>query len=199
MPASPKISAGGRSPPSFSPSSASSRSRPKNSARSPSVNGLSGRNGPESLTASPGARYEPEHGGTCGHRTPTGCRSPPAARCRQRREMLRFALMLGGSGEGGPPGRHARGGGAPPRERGQRDEAERAFAIAGGETAGVGRARVANRRGLELARAERDSEAAFAFKRACDLDRAWAPPRANLGVVMQRLGRRGRARALYHE
>ena len=50
-------------------------------------------------------------------------------------------------------------------------------------------ARAENRIGIALAAAGRTDEAAFAFKRACDLDGAWAPPRANLGALWQRLGR----------
>jgi tetratricopeptide (TPR) repeat protein len=50
-------------------------------------------------------------------------------------------------------------------------------------------ARAENRLGIALASADRADEAAFAFKRACDLDPEWAPPRANLGALWQRLGR----------
>jgi tetratricopeptide (TPR) repeat protein len=50
-------------------------------------------------------------------------------------------------------------------------------------------ARAENRLGIALASSERADEAAFAFKRACDLDAEWAPPRANLGALWQRLGR----------
>lgn len=50
-------------------------------------------------------------------------------------------------------------------------------------------ARAENRIGIALAAAGRSDEAAFAFKRACDLDASWAPPRANLGALWQRLGR----------
>ncbi|MCU1279739.1 MAG: Tetratricopeptide 2 repeat protein, partial [bacterium] len=47
-------------------------------------------------------------------------------------------------------------------------------------------ARAENRLGMMLASNERADEAAFAFKRACDLDDGWAPPRANLGALWQR-------------
>jgi tetratricopeptide (TPR) repeat protein len=50
-------------------------------------------------------------------------------------------------------------------------------------------ARAENRIGIALAAAGRSDEAAFAFKRACDLDSDWAPPHANLGALWQRLGR----------
>ena len=50
-------------------------------------------------------------------------------------------------------------------------------------------ARAENRIGIALASAGRTDEAAFAFKRACDLDAAWAPPHANHGALWQRLGR----------
>ncbi len=42
--------------------------------------------------------------------------------------------------------------------------------------------RAENRIGIALASSGRSDEAAFAFKRACDLDDGWAPPRANLGA-----------------
>jgi len=57
-------------------------------------------------------------------------------------------------------------------------------------------ARAENRIGITLAAAGRSDEAAFAFKRACDLDGEWAPPRANLGALWQRLGR---PRAAYEQ
>lgn len=50
-------------------------------------------------------------------------------------------------------------------------------------------ARAENRIGMTLASAGRSDEAAFAFKRACDLDPSWAPPHANLGALWQRLDR----------
>ncbi len=50
-------------------------------------------------------------------------------------------------------------------------------------------ARAENRIGIALVSLGRSDEAAFAFKRACDLDDGWAPPRANLGALWQRLGR----------
>jgi tetratricopeptide (TPR) repeat protein len=54
-------------------------------------------------------------------------------------------------------------------------------------------ARAENRIGMALASGGRSDEAAFAFKRACDLDAGWAAPRANLGALWQRLGRPQRA------
>jgi Flp pilus assembly protein TadD len=61
----------------------------------------------------------------------------------------------------------------------------------------AGLARAEHARGLALVAAGRDDEAAFAFKRAADLDGAWAPPRTNLGALLHRLGRPSRARAQY--
>ena len=58
-------------------------------------------------------------------------------------------------------------------------------------------ARAENAIGVQLASAGRTDEAAFAFKRACDLDADWAPPRANLGALWQRLGRAQKAREQY--
>jgi Flp pilus assembly protein TadD len=58
----------------------------------------------------------------------------------------------------------------------------------------AGLARAENARGLELAERDRSDEAAFAFKRAGDLDPRWAPPRVNLGALLHRLGRRSAAR-----
>jgi tetratricopeptide (TPR) repeat protein len=59
----------------------------------------------------------------------------------------------------------------------------------------AGLARAENARGLELAETRRLEEAAFAFKRACDLDPRWAPPRVNLGALLMRLERPSAARA----
>ena len=58
-------------------------------------------------------------------------------------------------------------------------------------------ARAENRIGIALASAGRGDEAAFAFKRACDLDPSWAPPHANLGALWQRLERPRAALASY--
>ena len=58
-------------------------------------------------------------------------------------------------------------------------------------------ARVHNAEGLELARAGRDDEALFAFKRAIDLDGDWAAPVVNLGAAFARLGRGARARSAW--
>jgi tetratricopeptide (TPR) repeat protein len=82
------------------------------------------------------------------------------------------------------------------------DEARAAFerARAGGADAAVvavGLARAANLAAIALARDGRDDEAAFAFKRACDLHPTWAPPRANLAALLQRMGRRPQALAQY--
>jgi Flp pilus assembly protein TadD len=65
-----------------------------------------------------------------------------------------------------------------------------------------GLARVENGRGIALAAeapggGEKLTEAAFAFKRAADLDPAWAPPHVNLGALFHRLGRPSAARAAY--
>jgi tetratricopeptide (TPR) repeat protein len=57
-------------------------------------------------------------------------------------------------------------------------------------------ARVENARGVALS-SDSPTEAAFAFKRASDLAPDWAPPRANLGALLQQLGRTRRARAQY--
>ena len=58
-------------------------------------------------------------------------------------------------------------------------------------------ARVENLSGIALSRAGHDDAALFAFKRACDLDPRWAPPRANLGALWQRLQRPQKALAEY--
>lgn len=58
-------------------------------------------------------------------------------------------------------------------------------------------ARAENVVGIALAAEGRVDEAAFAFKRACDLDGDWAPPRANLGALWQRLGKRRQAEEQY--
>jgi len=59
----------------------------------------------------------------------------------------------------------------------------------GPEVVALALSRAENRIGIQLASSGRTDEAAFAFKRACDLDDSWAPPRANLGALWQRLGR----------
>jgi tetratricopeptide (TPR) repeat protein len=61
----------------------------------------------------------------------------------------------------------------------------------------LGLARAENVRGIQLSDAGLTTEAAFAFKRACDLDARWAPPRVNLGALLQRMGKRASARAQY--
>lgn len=58
-------------------------------------------------------------------------------------------------------------------------------------------ARAENVAGITLAADGRSDEAAFAFKRACDLDPRWAPPRANLGALWQRLGKPRQAEEQY--
>jgi tetratricopeptide (TPR) repeat protein len=90
-----------------------------------------------------------------------------------------------------------------------RDAAQAALAAAsrGGERAArpsaafaaaeLALARVHNAEGLELARAGRDDEALFAFKRAIDLDGDWAAPVVNLGAAFARLGRGARARSAW--
>jgi tetratricopeptide (TPR) repeat protein len=50
-------------------------------------------------------------------------------------------------------------------------------------------ARAENVAAIALCRDGRHHEALFMFKRACDLDARWAPPRANLGALWQRLGK----------
>jgi protein O-GlcNAc transferase len=81
-------------------------------------------------------------------------------------------------------------------------EAQAAFlrARAGGADEGVvaeGLARAENLAAIALARDGRDDEAAFAFKRACDLVPGWVPPRANLAALLQRMGKRPQALAQY--
>lgn len=58
-------------------------------------------------------------------------------------------------------------------------------------------ARVWNLEGVSLSEAGRRDEALFAFKRAFDLDPAWAGPMVNMGAVFAQLGRSARARACY--
>jgi protein O-GlcNAc transferase len=60
-------------------------------------------------------------------------------------------------------------------------------------------ARAENAAGIALSGEGRHDEAVFAFKRACDLDPGWAPPRANLGALWQRLGKRKQALEQYEK
>lgn len=82
------------------------------------------------------------------------------------------------------------------------DDARRAFVEArdaGADAAAVaaGLARAENLHAIALAASGRADEAIFAFKRAADLDPRWAPPRANLGALWQRLGKPRRALEQY--
>jgi tetratricopeptide (TPR) repeat protein len=82
------------------------------------------------------------------------------------------------------------------------DDATAAFqaaraAGAEGRAIVAGLARAENGRAIALSEAGKDSEAAFAFKRAADLDPRFAPPHVNLGALLQRMGRPRRARAHY--
>jgi tetratricopeptide (TPR) repeat protein len=61
----------------------------------------------------------------------------------------------------------------------------------------TGHARAHNLDGIALGKAGRTEEALFAFKRAFDLEPAWAGPLVNMGAVFARLGRTARARACY--
>jgi tetratricopeptide (TPR) repeat protein len=79
-------------------------------------------------------------------------------------------------------------------DRDRPEEAAESFLAAREEGAepGVvdaGLARAENARGLALSAGGRDTEAAFAFKRAADLDGRWAPPRANLGALLHRMAK----------
>ena len=78
-------------------------------------------------------------------------------------------------------------------EEGRAEEAKALLAAArtadGPRVIELALSRAENRHGIALASDGRSDEAAFAFKRACDLDASWAPPRANLGALWQRLGR----------
>jgi tetratricopeptide (TPR) repeat protein len=65
------------------------------------------------------------------------------------------------------------------------------------EVVNAGLARAENARGLGLSSQGSDTEAAFAFKRAADLDERWAPPRANLGALLHRMGKPTAALAQY--
>ncbi len=61
----------------------------------------------------------------------------------------------------------------------------------------VGLSRAENGHGIALCGQGKFSEAAFAFKRASDLDPRWPAPHVNLGTVMQRLNSVLRARSSY--
>ncbi|HJZ84919.1 MAG TPA: tetratricopeptide repeat protein [Polyangia bacterium] len=75
---------------------------------------------------------------------------------------------------------------------------ERALEAGGDpEVARAGLARTCNAEGISLSEDGQDEAAVFWFKRAADLDAAWAGPHVNLGVVFARLGRPGRAREEY--
>ena len=63
----------------------------------------------------------------------------------------------------------------------------------------AGLSRAENARGLVLAKRGRRTEAAFALKRASDLDPSWAGPLINLGTVLHRLGQREAARTRYQD
>jgi tetratricopeptide (TPR) repeat protein len=87
-------------------------------------------------------------------------------------------------------------------DRDRPEEAAAAFLAAQAEGAGravvdAGLARAENARGLRLQADGRDTEAAFAFKRAADLDERWAPPSANLGALLHRMGKPTAALAQY--
>ncbi len=59
--------------------------------------------------------------------------------------------------------------------------------------------RVENERGLSAVSNGGVERAIFAFKRASDLDPAWAAPSSNLGAAFERLGKPGRAESAYQE
>jgi Flp pilus assembly protein TadD len=61
----------------------------------------------------------------------------------------------------------------------------------------AGLARAENLRAIALTDQRRPTEAAFAFKRAADLDPRWAPPHINLGALLHQLGRTRSAREHY--
>jgi Flp pilus assembly protein TadD len=87
-------------------------------------------------------------------------------------------------------------------DRDRPEEAAQAFLAARLEGAeaqvvNAGLARAENARGLGLSGQGCDTEAAFAFKRAADLDEHWAPPRANLGALLHRMGKPTAALAQY--
>src|SRR5215831_5934943 len=75
---------------------------------------------------------------------------------------------------------------------------ERALDLGGdAEAAKAGLARTCNAEGITLSEGGHDEQALFWFKRAADLDGAWAGPHVNLGVVFARLGKAVRAREQY--
>jgi len=75
---------------------------------------------------------------------------------------------------------------------------ERALELGGDvEAAKAGLARTCNAEGITLSEGGNDEQALFWFKRAADLDGAWAGPHVNLGVVFARLGKGARAREEY--
>jgi tetratricopeptide (TPR) repeat protein len=76
-------------------------------------------------------------------------------------------------------------------DREQRDAPATRAAIA------LAMAKVSNLEAVALVEEGRDEEALFAFKRAFDLDPAWAGPMVNMGAVFARLGRPARARGCY--
>jgi Flp pilus assembly protein TadD len=87
-------------------------------------------------------------------------------------------------------------------ERGRPKAARQAFVAARAvgadpEVVRTGLSRAENAIGLSLATARRTTEAAFAFKRAADLDATWSSPHVNLGTLLQRLGRLSPARTQY--
>lgn len=68
----------------------------------------------------------------------------------------------------------------------------------GHRAARTGLARTYNLEGINLSNAGELQRAAFAFKRAADLDPAWSAPCVNMGVVLGRLGKPSKAIAAYH-
>ncbi len=80
---------------------------------------------------------------------------------------------------------------------------ERAFALpltaSEQNAANAALARIANRDGIECARAEQHDRALFYFKRAIHLDPDWSSPHVNLGIALARMGMRERALEAYDE
>ncbi len=60
-------------------------------------------------------------------------------------------------------------------------------------------ARVENERGLSAVNNGGVERAIFAFKRASDLDPAWAAPSSNLGAAFEKLGKAARAESAYQQ